>query len=230
MILRLRIPNKLFVCTFSVTGAAVVTGAVWTFHQGAGVPSNVPTFVVPVATNGNHHRAKSTVGRGSSIGRGTARGKSGRGDRYVSQMLTLAAGYTLPFRLEDRNLGFGANEVDGFVNEVQKEGKLDSFKDVSFNLGHLVVAGGGKIAAFAEDPSIPPGARPPNGDGGPVHNIHPSPSVPLVAPFPLSVLLPAPSPLLVPFPLSFLLPAPSPLLAPFPLPPRPFLIPGAPFC
>lgn len=95
-------------------------------------------------------------------------------------------------------------------NEVQKEGKLDSFKDVSFNLGHLVVAGGGKIAAFAEDPSIPSGARPPNGDGGPVHNIHPSPSVPLVAPFPLSVLLPAPSPLLVPFPLSFLLPAPSP--------------------
>ena len=178
MILRLQIPNKLIVCTLSVTGAAVGAGAVWTFHQGAGVPSNVPTFVVPVPTKGNHHRAKSSVGRGSSIGHGTARGKSGRGDRYVSQMLMLAAGYRLPFRLEDRNLGFGSNGVDGFVNDVQKEGKLDSFKDVSFNLGHLVIAAGGKIAAFAEDPSIPPGAMPPNGDGGPIHNIPPSASVP----------------------------------------------------
>jgi hypothetical protein len=176
MILRLRIPNKLFVCALSVTGAAV-GGAVWTFHEGASAPSTVPTFVVPVPANGNHYRAKSTVDRGSSIGRGTAHGKSRRGDRYVSQMLTLAAGHTLPFRLEDRSLGFGANGVDDGVNDVQKEGKLASFEDISLNPGHLFIAAGAKVVAFAEDPSNPQGTRPPNDDGGPGHNIYPSPSV-----------------------------------------------------
>jgi hypothetical protein len=166
MILRLRIPNKLLVCALTVTGAAGA-GGLWTFNQGAGVPSNVPTFVVTVAKNGNHNRDASTVGGGFGEPRKTwavtARGKTGRDDRYVSQMLTLAAGSDpLPFRLEDRNLGFGANGVAGFVNDVQKERTLDSFTDVSVNPGHL---------------AIPQGARPPNGNGGPVHN-PPSSSVP----------------------------------------------------
>ena len=160
MILRLRIPNKLLVCALTVTGAAGA-GGLWTFQQGAGVPSNVPTFVVTVPKIGNHNRDASTVGGGFGEPRKTwvvtARGKTGRDGSYVSQMLTLAAG------LEDRNLGFGANGVAGFVNDVQKERKLDSFTDVSVNPGHL---------------AIPQGARPPNGDGGPVHNIPPSSSVP----------------------------------------------------
>jgi len=162
MILRLRIPNKLLVCALTVTGAAGA-GGLWTFQQGAGVPSNVPTFVVTVAKIGNHNRDASTVGGGFGEPRKTwavtARGKTGRDDSYVSQMLTLAAGSdSLPFRPEDLNLGFGADGVAGFVNDVQKEWKLDSFTDVSVNPGHL---------------AIPQGARPPNGNG-----IPPSSSVP----------------------------------------------------
>jgi hypothetical protein len=166
MILRLRIPDKLLVCVLTVTGAAGA-GGLWAFHQGAGVPSNVPTFVVTVAKNGNYNPYPSTFGGGFGEPRKTwavtARGKTGRDDRYVSQMLALAAGsQPLPFRLEDRNLGFGANGVAGFVNGVQKERNLDSFTDASVNPGHL---------------AIPQGARPPNGNGGPVHN-PPSSSVP----------------------------------------------------
>jgi hypothetical protein len=181
MILRLRIPPKLFLCALSATSAAVA-GVVWTFHEGTSIPSDLPTFAVTVAKNGEHNHAKSTVGGGSSIGRGTAREKSGRGDTYVSQMLTMAAGNKLPFRLEDRNLGFGTYGLDGFINDVQKQEKLASVKEVSVNLGHLVVAAGGKIAAFAEDPTIFQGAKPPNGDDEPVHNIHPSSSVPPIVP------------------------------------------------
>jgi hypothetical protein len=167
MILRLRIPNKLLVGALTVTGAAGA-GGLWTFQQGAGVPSNVPTFVVTVAKNGNYNRDPSTFGGGFGEPRKTwavtARGKTGRDDRYVSQMLALAAGsQPLAFRLEDRNLGFGANGVAGFVNGVQKERNLDSFTDASVNPGHL---------------AIPQGATPPIGDGGPVHNIPPSSSVP----------------------------------------------------
>src|SRR5262245_12148364 len=167
MILRLRIPNKLLVCALSVTGAAGA-GGLWTFHEGAGVPSKVPTFVVTVAKNGNQNRDASTVGRGFdeqwTMQAVTVRGKSGRDDGYVSQMLKLAAGSDqLPFRLKARNLGFGANEVAGFANDVQKEEKLDSFTDVSVNPGHL---------------AIPQGSSPSNGDGGPIRNMPPSTSVP----------------------------------------------------
>src|SRR4030095_5754084 len=116
MILRLRLPNKLLLCLLSLTAGAVA-GVFWTVHGSAGTASNGSAgraFGVIGATNGNHNGAKSIIGRGS------ARGKSGRGGDSVSTMLTLAAGsYTSDFSLEDRNLGFGANGVDVFVNDVQ---------------------------------------------------------------------------------------------------------------
>src|SRR4030095_11836429 len=92
IISHLRLPNKFLLGLFSLTGATVA-GAVWTFSGDA--PIAFPkgrAFSVIGATYGNHNRATSTTGRGS------ARGKSGRGGsyvsqtRYVSQMLTLAAG------------------------------------------------------------------------------------------------------------------------------------------
>ena len=185
MILRLRLPNKFLLCLLSLTAGAIA-GAFWTVHGSAGTASNGRAgraFGVIGATNGNHNGAKSTIDRGS------ARGKSGRGGSYVSQMLTLAAGsYTSDFSLEDRNLGFGANGVDVFVSDVQTGSNLDSFNHVSVNLGNLA-AGGHKIA-FAEDPSIPQGAGQPHDDGEPVDNIYPSTSVPPSASVPPSTSVP----------------------------------------
>ena len=181
MILRLRLPNKFLLCLLSLTAGAVA-GAFWTVHGGAGTASNGRVgraFGVIGATNGNHNSAKSTIGRGS------ARGKSGRGGSYVSQMLTLAASN---FSLEDHNLGFGANGVDLFVNDVQTRSNLESFNHVSVNLGNLA-AGGHKIA-FAEDPSIPQGAGQPHDDGEPVDNIYPSTSVPPSSSVPPSASVP----------------------------------------
>jgi hypothetical protein len=195
MILRLRLPNKFLLCLLSLTGGAVA-GTFWTFHGGAGSASKGRAVAVPVigATYPNHNGATSNTSRGS------ARGKSGQGGSYISQMLALAAGsYTvnigpLDFSLEDRDLGFGANGVDGrqsgdqsqgvhadarrdvFVNGVQTGSNLDSFNDVSVNLGNLA-AGGHKIA-FAEDPSIPQRAGQPHDNGQPVDNIPPSTSIP----------------------------------------------------
>ncbi|SRR6266496_4147768 len=173
MILHLRLPNKFLLGLFSLTGATVV-GAVWTFSGDA--PIAFPkgrAFSVIGGTNGNHNRATITTGRGS------ARGKSGRGGsyvsqtRYVSQMLTLAAGgYTFDSSLEGRNFGFGANEVD--VNGVQKASNLGSFNGVSVNFGNLVA---GSQIAFAEDHSIPERAGQPHDDNAPVDNIYPT-SVP----------------------------------------------------
>ena len=168
----LRLPNKSLLCLFSFTGAAVA-GAVWTFHGDAGIASNGRAVHVPVvaATYPNDKPARNTTGRGSG------RGKSGRGGRYVSQMLALAAGgNTLHFRLEDRNLGFGANGVDVSANDVETKSDLDSLNHVSLNLGNLA-AGGHKIA-FAEDPSIPQGPRQPGDDGEPIDNIYPPNSIP----------------------------------------------------
>jgi hypothetical protein len=205
MILRLRLPNKFLLCLLSLTGGAVA-GTFWTFHGGADIASKGRAFGVIGATNGNHDDATSTTRRGS------ARGKSGPGGSYVSQMLSLAAGsYTvnigpLDFSLEDRNLDFGANGVDGrqsrdqsqgadadarrdvFVNGVQTGSNLDSFNDVSVNLGNLA-AGGHKIA-FAEDPSIPRRAGQPHDDGEPIDNLYPSTPVPPSTSVPHSTSVP----------------------------------------
>ncbi len=174
MILHLRLPSKFVLGLFSLTGATVA-GAVWTFYGDA--PIAFPkgrAFSVIGATNVNHNRATITTGRGS------ARGRSGRGGsyvsqtRYVSQMLTLAAGgYTLHFSLEGRNFGFGANGVD--VNAVPKASNLDSFNDVSVIFGNLFV-GSHKIA-FAEDSSIRRRTGQSHDDNEPVDNIDPT-SVP----------------------------------------------------
>jgi hypothetical protein len=205
MILRLRLPNKFLLCLLSLTGGTVA-GTLWTFHGGAGIDSKGRAFGVIGATNGNYNGATSTTSRGS------ASGKSGRGGSYVSQMLTLAAESCtvnigpLDFILEDRNLGFGANGVDGrqsrdqsqgadadarrdvFVNGVQTGSNLDPFNHVSVNLGNLA-AGGHKIA-FAEDPSIPQRAGQPHDDGEPVRKIYPSTSVPPSASVPPSTSVP----------------------------------------
>jgi hypothetical protein len=166
MILHLRLPNKSLLFVFSLT-AASVAGAFWTFHGDAGIASKGRAYSVIGATNSNHNDATSTTRRGG------ARGKSGRGGsyvsqmRYVSQMLTLAVGsYKFPFSLEDRNFGFGANGVDVSVKGVQ----IGSFNFVSVNLGNPA-AGSHKIA-FAGHPSIPQRPGQPHDDDEPVDNIY----------------------------------------------------------
>jgi hypothetical protein len=160
MILHLRLPNKFLLGLFSLSGA-VVAGAVLTFHGDAPIASKGRAVNVPVigATYPNYNGATSTTGRGS------ARGKSGRGGSYVSQMLTLAAGsYKFPFSLEDRNFGFGANGVESKGVDVSVNGvQIGSFTFVSVNLGNPA-AGSHKIA-FAGDPSISqrPGQPPTSG-------------------------------------------------------------------
>jgi hypothetical protein len=174
MILHLRLPNKFLLGLFSLSGA-VVAGAVLTFHGDAPIASKGRAVNVPVigATYPNYNGATSTTGRGS------ARGKSGRGGSYVSQrpyvsrMLTLAAGsYKFPFSLEDRNFGFGANGVDSKGVDVSVNGvQMGSFKFVSVNLGSPA-AGSHKIA-FAGHPSIPQRPGQPHDDGEPGDNIYP---------------------------------------------------------
>jgi len=178
MILHLRLPNKSLLFLFSLTGATVAAAAFWTFHGDAGIASKGRAYSVIRATNSNHNDATSTTRRGG------ARGKSGRGGsyvsqtRYVSQMLTLAAGsYKFPFSLEDRNFGFGANGVDSNRVDVSVNGvQIGSFNDVSVNLGNPA-AGSHKIA-FAGHPSIPQRPRQPHDDDKPVDNIYPPTSGP----------------------------------------------------
>ena len=174
MILHLRLPNKFLLGLFSLSGA-VVAGAVLTFHGDAPIASKGRAVNVPVigATYPNYNGATSTTGRGS------ARGKSGRGGSYVSQrpyvsqMLTLAAGsYKFPFSLDDRNFGFGADGVESKGVDVSVNGvQIGSFTFVSVNLGNPAAASH-KIA-FAGDPLISQRPGQPPTSGHPPASGHP---------------------------------------------------------